>query len=107
MDVHIIFADNVVASIEEGKSNEMDALFPLDQSPFTNHQVKVTSYIFEDSFASLSEPMKGEFFHPMASMLQEFWELVLFIDVSFQDQLCFDFPVLHFFCLFKATVSII
>ena len=28
MDVHIIFADNVVSSIEEGKRNEMVVIFP-------------------------------------------------------------------------------
>jgi len=105
MDVHIIVVDKVVVLIEEGKINELNAPISLEQSPLTNHQVKVTDYVFEDSFVDLLEPLKEEVFHHMANLSQHLWKFVVFTDVGFQNQLSFDLPLSFFLCLLKATVS--
>jgi len=85
--------------------NELSAPISLDQSPLTDHQVKVINYVFEDSFSDLLEPLKEEFFHPMANLLQDLWKLVLFTNVGFQNQLNLELPFYFFFYLLKVTMS--
>jgi len=67
--MHIMVMDKFVYSIEKDRNNKLDVPFPLEHSPLTDHQVKVTNYVFEDSFVGLLKPSKEEVCLLKASLL--------------------------------------